>query len=260
MRNHDQKTRDMARSILPSTARHASRSRKQGSARRARARHRALIGRLMEHLHDLDVFDEALDRYELDDIGWDGLVEDRRSADKVAPLIRWAEVRIERTPHLRDGDYWTRRNHFAGLLGDTVIGRHALQHLDHLFGQENPWAHWSYPGRPTWEEVRQARREAARAEYRERERLLHEVLGGADARRLNARIRALTPRLASRVVVDADGVSTRRWDAVDPWLLDGDPAAWLEVGRKGPSATQSFAFDALAEVHAEMFGGPAAGR
>ncbi len=74
------------------------------------------------------------------------------TSDKVAPIIRWAEVRIERTPRLHDGDYWTRRHHFAGLLGDTVMGRHALQHLDHLFGEENPWAYWGYPGRPTWEE------------------------------------------------------------------------------------------------------------
>lgn len=259
MRNHDQKNRDMARSILPSTARHASRTRKQGATRRARARHHALLGRLMEHLDDLDGFEEALDRYELDDLGWGddgayGMVWDRREADKVAPIIRWAEVRVERTPHLRDGDYWVRRHHFAGLLGDTVMGRHALQHLDHLFGEENPWAYWNYPGRPTWEERERARRESIRAEHQRRQRLLLEVLAGADPRRLNARILALTPPLEQRRIRDADGEPHLVWVAVQPWTYDGDSGRFLAVGRSGVTTSQAVAFDAVAEVHAEMFG------
>lgn len=99
----------------------------------------ARLRRLMGHVDHLDGFEEQLDRYDLDDDGWDGMVEDRRAADKVAPLIRWAEAHITLCPVLAGGDYWARRNHFAALLGDTVIGRHALGHLDHLFGEENPW-------------------------------------------------------------------------------------------------------------------------
>lgn len=34
------------------------------------------------------------------------MVYDRRAADKVAPLIRWAEARIARNPRLAGGDYW----------------------------------------------------------------------------------------------------------------------------------------------------------
>lgn len=254
MRNHDQKTRDMARSILPSTARRGAGQRKKGSARRARARNNARLHRLMGHVHDLDGFEEPLDRYDLDDVGWDGMVEDRRAADKVAPVIRWADARITRDPRLAAGDYWARRNHFAALLGDTVIGRHALQHLDHLFGEENPWYRWGYPGRPSWEEIFQRRRDDRRAEHEERRRLLDDVLAGADALRLNARIKALTPPIEPHWEFDDDGnrVPTRP-SGHEPWLLGTDPGAWLAVRGECPTDAQQIAFQALAEVHAEMF-------
>lgn len=254
VRNRDQKTRDMARSILPSTGRRGAGQRKKGSARRARARNNARLRRLMGHVHDLDGFEEQLDRYDLDDDGWDGMVEDRRAADKVAPLIRWAEAHITRDPVLAGGDYWARRNHFAALLGDTVIGRHALGHLDHLFGEENPWCGWGYPGRPSWEEVRQRRRDDLRAEHDTRRRLLNDVLLGADARRLNARIEALTPPIEPHWRFDADGNRIlARPSGYEPWLLDADPDAWLAVRGLCSTEAQEIAFQALAEVHAEMF-------
>lgn len=254
MHNHDQKSRDMARSILPSTGRRGAGRRKKCSARRARARNNARLWRLMGHLDDLDGFEEQLDRYDLDDAGWDGMVEDRRAADKVAPVIRWAEVRIARDPRLAGGDYWTRRNHFAALLGDTVIGRHALQHLDPLFGVENPWYRWGYPGRPTWEEIRQRRRDAVRAEHEARRRLLDDVLAGADARRLNGRIKALTPPIEPHWAFDADGNRVpARPSGHEPWLFNNDPDAWLAVRGLSPAEAQQIAFQALVEVHAEMF-------
>ena len=255
MRNHDQKTRDMARSILPSTARHISRKRKKGAARRARARNTARLGRLIAQLHDLDGFEEPLHRYDLDDEGWDGMVEDRRAADKVAPVIRWTQVRIERDARLAEGDYWVRRNHFAALLGDTTIGRHALQHLDHLFGEENAWAYGSYPGRPTWQEIRERRRAEDRAEQVIREQMLEEVLASADAGRLNSRIVALTPPIEHHWTIDADGSRVpARPSGFEPWRLDGSPDRWLEVDARGPTDAQLIAYRALSEVHAEMFG------
>jgi len=245
----------MARSILPSTGRHMARARKKRSARRARARQDALLVRLMAHLDDIDGFEEELWGYDLFDVGWEGMVYDRRAADKVAPLIRWAEARIARNPRLAGGDYWARRNHFARLLGDTTIGRHALQHLDSLFGVENPWAYWNYPGRPSFEEIRRRRLETARAEHDARAAMLADVLGGSDPRRLNARIIALTPPVEAHWRFDAEG---NRLPApstgCEPWLFDGDPIAWLAIGKRGPTEAQGYAFAALVEVHAEMFG------
>lgn len=255
MRNHDQKARDMARSILPSAARRSSRGRKRGSARRARARNAARLTRLMTYLDDLDGFEESLTRYDLDDGGWDGMVEDRRGADKVAPLIRWAEARILTRAQLAEGDYWTRRYHFAVLVGDTLIGRHALQHLDHLFGVRNPWAYGNSPNDLTSDELREHRRADAHSEHDARARMLDEVLAGADRHRLNARIVALTPPIERHWIVDSEGdrVPTRP-SGYEPWLLDDDSKRWL--GTKGGSHTdpQRTSFEALAEVHAEMSG------
>lgn len=260
MRNHDQKARDMARSILPSTGRHGARNRKVRSARRARARNTARLRRLAAYIHDLDDFGEDLHRYDLDDTGWDGMVEDRRSCDKVAPLIRWAEARIEGTPQLCDGDYWVRRNYFAHVLGDTVSGRHALQHLDPLFGVLDPWEYGSYPDEPSFDDIDRKRRSDERAERDRRERRLAEVVAGAGPARLNARIRALTPPLEKHWRYLEDGSRVPAPDSGhDPWLVGGDTGLWLALprvrwGRGKPTIAQSIAFEALDQVHAEMFG------
>ena len=245
----------MARSILPSTARRHARYRKQRSGQRARARNEARLRRLMDHLDDLDGFEEPLDRYDLDDTGWDGMVDDRREADKVAPLIRWAEARIARNRRLATGDYWARRNYFARLLGDTVVGRHALQHLDGLFGEENPYLYGRSPGRLTVWELAERRRVTERAEHDERARMLADVLDGADERRLNERITALTPPIEEHWGLDSDGHRVRTGQSGDqPWVLDENCEAWLAVSDRGPTGAQAIAFEALAEVHAEMFG------
>lgn len=255
MHNHDQKTRDMARSILPSTARRISRERKKGSARRARARNNARLARLMTHLDDLDGFEEDLNSYDLDDNGCDSMVEDRRDADKVGPIIRWAKALINSRPRLAEGDYWARRNYFSGLLGDTLAGRHALQHLDYLFGEANPWLFGRYPGYPTDEELAERRRADARAKYLHRKKLLAEVLAGADVRRLNARIAALTPPMELHWVMDRDyNWSLEYPPDSEPWLLGSDTEMWLKAGAAHLSESQAIAFRALDEVHAEMFG------
>lgn len=266
MRNHDQKTRDMARSILPSTGRHLARKRKKIAAGRARAQERALLDRLVRRVDDLDGVEDRLDAYDVypTDRAW--LVNARRDADKVAPLIRWTEARVERTPRLAQGDFAARRSYFASLLGDTVVGRHALSHIEHLLGEENPWQNGSYPGEPTWDERRKRRYAEARDAHLGRARLLDDVLAGADSRRLNARIVALTPPVEEHWALDADGrrVATGL-GGFEPWCFDGDRDRWLAVrhgdrwrrfgiGNDGPEGAQAIAFEALAQVHAEMFG------
>lgn len=266
MRNHDQKSRDMARSILPSTTRHISRKHKLRSARTARARNTARLTRLMTYVDDPDRFEEDLKRYDLE--RWGDMIETRRNADKVAPLVRWAGATIDHTPRLSNGDYWTRRNYFAAILGDTVSGRHALQHLDHLFGSANPWEYGQNPDRPSWDEMRERGRQEKRAEHARRLIMLDAVIVGAGPGRLNARIRAVTPPVEQhwRWILDA---GLRRVPAsptgYEPWLFDGDTDRWLRPAR-GPLRREEFteaqiiAFEALAEVHAEMFGHPPVGR
>jgi hypothetical protein len=57
------------------------------------------------------------------------LVDRRREADKVGPLLRWAERTIAADPRLAEASFEDRYDHFARLLPDNTIGRHALQHL-----------------------------------------------------------------------------------------------------------------------------------
>lgn len=142
MRRHNEKTRDMARSALASTARHSSRRRKQVSAQRARARNRARLQRLLAHLDDLDAFEEPLDHPTADRTDR-GAIAHRRAHDKLAPLIRWASARTERDEvgHMPAVQLTA---HFRGLLGRTTAGRHALDHLElTVIPHPNPYDGWA---------------------------------------------------------------------------------------------------------------------
>jgi hypothetical protein len=57
------------------------------------------------------------------------MVWDRRSADKVAPLVRWALHHVRHDARLRDAESAERLDHFRQLLPDNTIGRHALSHI-----------------------------------------------------------------------------------------------------------------------------------
>lgn len=97
MRNHNEKSRDMARSVLPSTARGTARQTRASIHRRERARLRTALHALRA-VGDPDDFDGDLTWIARRDIG--EMVDDRRSADKVGPLVTWAERRVERDPAL----------------------------------------------------------------------------------------------------------------------------------------------------------------
>jgi hypothetical protein len=107
VRNHDDKIKDMARSVLPSTARRAAR------AGRARI-HRAERARLREELHrvgsHIDPHDDQGDLTGGDRAAIAEMVWDRRAHDKVAPLLRWAERTVARDPLLAAA-YATPRDH-----------------------------------------------------------------------------------------------------------------------------------------------------
>ncbi len=161
MRNHHQKQRDMARSVLPSTLGSAA-ERRRRIHRRERAGVRAALrearrtgdgfddhldGHLDDHLdgHLDDHLDDHLD--ERLEVGVDlvtrrriaELVADRRSCDKVGPLLRWAERTVECDPVLAQADLDQCLAHFRRTLPVDLIGRHALFHIEWVL--RGPW--WS---------------------------------------------------------------------------------------------------------------------
>lgn len=102
MRNHNEKPRDMARSVLPSTARKAARRQRASIHGRERARLRAALHGLRS-TGDPDDFEGDLVWIARRDL--EEMVDDRRGADKVGPLLAWAERLVESVPgaQRRDG-------------------------------------------------------------------------------------------------------------------------------------------------------------
>jgi len=93
VRNHDQKTRDMARSVLPSTARRGARKEKAIIRGKDRAHLRAALHEIAT-LDDPDDFEGDTDRpFRRRDL--EEMVYERRVADKVGPLVQWALRTVE---------------------------------------------------------------------------------------------------------------------------------------------------------------------
>jgi len=127
MRNHDQKRRDMARSVLPSTRRGPRLQRdRRAIHQRVRTAEREVL-HPARTLDDLDSFDDFVDVPAASLIA--EFVYDRRRGDKVGPLIRWATRIVETDPRLRHATLDERLAHFRRLLPDNLVGRHALFHL-----------------------------------------------------------------------------------------------------------------------------------
>ncbi|CUU54415.1 hypothetical protein Ga0074812_102425 [Parafrankia irregularis] len=194
MRNHDEKIKDMAESVLPSTRRRSARVDRRRAHKRCRTRQRDILagfcGLADPDEHGADFFDKRR-RQEVSDVVWA-----RRGADKTGSLIRWAGVRIERDPRLSAAPVGEKVGHFARLLPDTLIGRHAVQHIESsLRSRDHPIYH-----RP---------RAAAQLRQVQRSRHVEQVaadLGAALAAgrhgRLNAALRAGYRR---RMTVGPDG-------------------------------------------------------
>jgi len=112
----DNKKRDMARSILPSTMRGGQKSRRL-LHKRVRLQERVEL-RVADGDPDLGVADRNRAH------GTHDFVQHRRIKDKVGPFSRWAErvtkdlPKENRLPHLR------------ALLPNTLIGEHALSHVE----------------------------------------------------------------------------------------------------------------------------------
>lgn len=143
------KVRDIARGVLPSTARKGARDNKRHYHHEHRSAQRQANHRIVRSLTavdddgtlytDPDLFDEFEERFEFDGYsagskkegkGWDDMgeiISARRGADKLGPLIRWAEATEKR---LMDGwDTADRYAYFKAILPNTLQGRHALGHV-----------------------------------------------------------------------------------------------------------------------------------
>lgn len=112
----------MARSILPSRWRSAGREK----ARVKRAVRRQVSTVMASLSNDPDAWDDVDGVYESADREVRGIVDRRRSSDKVNPFIRWA---TETTKHLPKD---SRVRHLRGVLPKGLIGDHALVHLTRL--------------------------------------------------------------------------------------------------------------------------------
>lgn len=127
----EQKSRDMARSLLP--------SRWRKGARQERAfHHRAARRHTHEEMARLARDPEESDGLDLSDVegeearGLRAVVCHRRGADKVNPFIRWATAVTKELPHE------SRLSFVRGCMPRGVIGEHALQHLKRAPAFEDP--------------------------------------------------------------------------------------------------------------------------
>lgn len=150
----DKKTRSIARSVLPSTARKSARDNKRAYHARHRAAQREANNSLLRHLTavdedgllytDIDLYDdfdepEVFDGYDAATTVpvpyWGGMaeiVDNRRGHDKLGPLISWA-----RATEARKMQGWGVEDkiaYFKALLPDTLQGRHALGHIESALG------------------------------------------------------------------------------------------------------------------------------
>lgn len=153
MRNHHEKIKDIVESALPSTRRDSARRERALIHRRERARVRAELGRI-RRCPDLDDFEDRDLLHE--DRGAIGqMVYDRRSADKLGSLLRWADYQISQNPAVRelapDGQY----AYFRAILPANTIGRHALSHIEWAI-RPRLWRHIASRGSTEpWVEARQ---------------------------------------------------------------------------------------------------------
>jgi hypothetical protein len=138
VRNYNQKRRDMASSVLPSTIGPRAQRERRNIHRTERAGVRAMLHHAYlaggEDGFD-DIVDLPLQRSRLEEF-----VYDRRMADKVAPLIRWARRIVETDPGLRDATVDERLAYFRAILPTNLSGRHALSHLRTALDPE--WEEW----------------------------------------------------------------------------------------------------------------------
>lgn len=212
------KERDMVRSILPSTSRKAARDNKQNvnrahrsAVRQALRQHRDVLA--VEGWDDGD--DDALDapyvKVHEADRTYDRKIKDsmwmRREADKVAPIIRWAEKKVQ---DIRPED---RLSWLQARMPNNLAVRHAISHIKYsdAFPDENPYEYgWRQYYRMTDEE----RAWVAAAEYAQGLVDLYKICTGPITRFNN-----LLPKHAYREIYIHRYRKGERPKLPAPWVL-----------------------------------------
>lgn len=158
MRNHDEKNKDMQRSVLPSARRKAARAERRLIHKRARARERDLLVEARKTVDATDVDPDPDFREGRRKAATHWMVLDRRTADKTGPLTRWAIRTVEANPSLRDAALCEQVAHFEALMPANLIGQHAVSHiawaLEWEFHPDARRHYWGPPPGPSREERR----------------------------------------------------------------------------------------------------------
>jgi hypothetical protein len=131
VRNHDEKTKDMGRSVLASKHRQAAKYFRRRARKRQRTHELAATTEYQRAAYrgaiDPDDLTPDLHGTTKWDIWW--MVEDRRFYDKLGPLLRWAKATIAADPALRSASVEEQVAYFRRLMPDTLAGRHAVSHI-----------------------------------------------------------------------------------------------------------------------------------
>ena len=120
VRNHDEKFKDMSRSVLPSSWRVGAKVTRRWIHKRRRAAERNALAAARGATPEIN------DTYRAEIAG---LVITRRFYDKEAPLVRWARATVAAHPALREAPLEEQVAYFARLMPPTLIGRHAVTHI-----------------------------------------------------------------------------------------------------------------------------------
>lgn len=121
----DNKKRDMARSILPSTKKGGQKDRRR-IHKRARTHERALMGDCESEESDFCSVEKSRN------LETRNFREERRFKDKVGPFSRWAERSTLSIPQEN------RLSYLKSIVPDSLIGEHAVSHVEWKDHFENP--------------------------------------------------------------------------------------------------------------------------
>ena len=162
MRNHDEKRRDMCRSILPSTARRSARQNKALLKRSHRSHIRQVL-RKWSTFDDPWEFEgfahEDTNRPICGGVSWmdtmQDVVDDRRQRDNVGALVNWVKAIRDDLPGEDDE---AKFEALRAMLPKNLIGRHALSHVDYLFDLPAKRYYYRHRRRYEWDEEIEAQR------------------------------------------------------------------------------------------------------
>lgn len=139
MQYGDQKLRDMARSVLPSTRRKNAKAEKQQVARKNR---RQINRDCKASISYEDYLDCPAENHKIDtrkkNDSYTYLLSNRRSADKVGPLIHWAQAKV----HKENIDLNDAESFFKAILPKNLIGSHAWTHLEYYMRPKHDHYSW----------------------------------------------------------------------------------------------------------------------